>query len=131
MTYAQCRNVLGTSARSIFGLLEVFQATTSRWVTGVTRALSGFGLGNNKVLRHWIDGEIGLGNSEAVTQEAGVRGFLDANKRSQLRLENRRAIITEIDNVASRVVTEKIAMASRLPSPRILDVMGDGSRRHF
>ena len=59
--------------RSIFGLVEVFQTTPPRWVTGVARTLSGFGLGNNKVLRCWIDGEIGLGHSEAVTQEAGVR----------------------------------------------------------
>ena len=129
MTYAQRRNVLGTSARSTFALVEVFQATAPRWVTGVTRTLSGFGLGNNKVLRLWIDGEIGLGNSEAVTQEAGVREFLDANQRSQLRLENRRTIIAKIDNVTSRVVTEKVPMAGWLPSPRILDVMGDGSYR--
>ena len=73
MTYAQCRNVLGTSVRSIFWLAEVFQTTPPRWVTGFARTLSGFGLGNNKVLRRWINGEIGLGNSEAVTQEAGVR----------------------------------------------------------
>ena len=129
MTYEQCRNVLGTSARSIFGLLEVFQATTSRWVTGVTRALSGFGLGNNKVLRRGIGRKIGLGNSEAITQEAGVRGFLDANQRSQLRLENRRTIITELDNYTTGVVTEKILVAGWLPIPRIPDVMGDGSYR--
>jgi len=112
MTDAQCRNVLGTGARSVFRIVKILQATPPRWVSGITRTPSGFCLGNNKVLRRWINGEIGLGHSEAVTQEAGVRGFLDANKRSQLQLENRRTIITEIDNLTTGVVTEKIAMAS-------------------
>lgn len=111
--------------------MKVFQATPPRWVTGITRTLSGFGLGNNKVLRRWIDGEIGLGNSEAITQEAGIRGFLDAKKRSQLRLENRRTIIAKIDNVTTGVVTEKITVAGWLPSPCVFDVMGDGTHRYF
>ena len=53
--------------------MKIFQATTSRWVSDVTRTLSSFGLGDNKVLRRGTGREIGLGHSEAVTQEAGVR----------------------------------------------------------
>ncbi len=49
----------------------------------------------------------------------------------QLRLENGRAVITEIDDLANWIVTEKIPPPRWLPGPCILDVMSDGSHRYL
>jgi hypothetical protein len=74
---------------------------------------------------------IGLRDSETIAQKAIIRRFLGTDMRSQLRLEYRRTVIAEIDNLADRVIAEKVPTTSRLPSPCILDVMDDGSHRYL
>lgn len=110
---------------------EVLQATTPRRITGVTRTQSSLGLGNNKVLRCRIGIKFGLGNAKAVAKKAAVRLLLGTNACSHLRPENHRAIIAEVDNLASWVVAEKVAITGWLPSPCLLDVMDDGAYRYL
>ena len=81
-------------------LRKVLEAATPRGVAGIARALSSLGLGNHEVPCGRIDLEISFADAKAVTQQCIVRRFLQPEPCSQLRLENGRTVITEIDDFA-------------------------------
>ena len=93
--------------------------------------MPGLGLGNHEVPCGRVTLEISFADTEAVTQQCIIRRFLQPKLRSQLRLENGRTVITEIDDFAGRIVAEIIVVSCLHPIPSLSDVVGDRSRRDF
>ena len=108
-------------------LRKVLETTAPGWIACFARALAALGLNNHEVPGDGIVQKIPQGDTEAVAQEAGVRHLVRADLRAQLRLEDRRTVISKIDQFASRIVTEEIAGRGGPPIPCFIEVMSNGS----
>lgn len=122
---------------SIFGsfsiavMRKILQATTPGGIAGVARATPKLGLRYYKISDAWIVQRIGFCNPEAVAKHGIVGYLLRPYLGSKLRLQDNRVVIPKIDDVAIRVIAEKVTPAFAVPLPRMLYVMSNGSFRDF
>jgi len=113
------------------GPWQILQAAAARWIARLARAEAGFCLANHEVPNGGVTPEISFCDTKAVAQQPFVRHLFQSKLRAQLRLENRRTFIAEIDNLAIGIVAKEISMTGGLPSPCLLDVMSNSPRRYL
>lgn len=89
--------------------------------------LTCFRLRQYKSLGVRITSRIGFADPEAIANQGLVRFFLYPNRRTDLRLEDDRVVVPEINDFACGVFTEEIALARVVGLPRFLNVVGDGA----
>ena len=121
---ARCR-------QSTTNLGKILQAATPGWIARLARAKSCFGLSDHEISGGRGCQEILLAYAKAVTQQRIVGRLLHPETRSQVRLEDGRTVITEIGDLARRVVAEEIALGCLLPLPSFLEMVGDSSCGDF